>query len=127
MNPKTQVFVAFFVIFCTCLALGQDASNDKQVVESFTAYVQQHFASYEHNRRERTTLLTQGWVKEYFQPDQSSAGIDVQRTASLVSPYMGTLEFKLVTHYTAFHKTRKEAESDSTFVNAKAVAHTHTY
>jgi hypothetical protein len=66
-------------------------------------------------------------VKEYFQPDQSSAGIDVQRTASLVSPYIGTLEFKLVNHYTAFHKTRKEAEADSTFVNSKAIIHKHTY
>ena len=98
-----------------------------QVVESFTRYVQQHFASYEHNRRERTTKLGGGWVKEYFQPDQSSAGIDVQRTTSLVSPYVGTLEFKLVTHYTAFHKTRNEAEADSTFGNSKVVTHKHTY
>jgi hypothetical protein len=127
MTPRLQ-FAAFFVILgCSLLSLGQDTNNDKQVVESFTAYVQQHFASYEHNRRERTTLLGQGWVKMYYQPDQSAAGIDVQRTSSLVSPYIGTLEFKLVNHFTAFHKTRKEAEGDSTFVNTKVVKHTHTY
>jgi hypothetical protein len=128
MKAGLQLLItAFFVIFAACQAFGQDASNDKQVVESFRTYMQQHFASYEHNRRERTTLLSQGWMKMYYQPDQSSAGIDVQRTASLVSPYIGTLEFKLVNHFTAFHKSRKEAESDSTFVNSKAVSHTHTY
>ncbi len=63
----------------------------------------------------------------YFQPDQRSAGIDVQKTTSLVSPYVGTLEFQLVQHFTAFHKTRKEAESDSDFVGSRAVTHRHTY
>jgi hypothetical protein len=127
MKARLQ-FAAFLVTFgFSLLALGQDTSSDKQVVDSFKTYVQQHFASYEHNRRERTTLLGGGWAKVYYLPDQSSAGIDVQRTASLVSPYMATLEFKLVMHYTAFHKTRKEAEGDSNFVSSMAVTHKHTY
>jgi len=127
MKTRLQ-FAAFFVIFrCSLLALGQDASNDKQVVESFKTYVQQHFASYEHNRRERTALLGQGWVKEYYQPDQSSASIDVERTSSLVSPFVGTSEFKMVEHYTEPHGTRKEAEADSTFVRTKVVMHTHIF
>ena len=75
---RIQLFVAFLAIFGPCLALGQSDSNDKQVIESFSAYVQQHFASYEHNRRERTTLLGGGWAKAYYLPDQTSAGIDVQ-------------------------------------------------
>src|SRR6267142_6935957 len=127
MKSRVLLCVASFVILGQGLALGQDASNDKQVVESFTAYVQRHLASYEHNRRERTTKLGGGWVREYFQPDQSSASIDVQKTASLVSPYIGTVEFQLVQHYTAFHKTRKDAEGDSAFVNSRAVTHKHSY
>jgi hypothetical protein len=63
----------------------------------------------------------------YYEPDQSSATIDVQKTASLVSPYIGKLEFQLVQHFTTFHKTRKEAESDSAFVRSRAVIHKHTY
>src|SRR5450759_2176821 len=127
MKSRVRLFVALFVLLGNYLAFGQDTSSDKQVVASFTAYVHQHFASYDTNRRERITKLGGGWVKMYFQPDQSSVGIDVQRTTSLVSPYVGTLEFQLVEHFTAFHKTRAEAEADTAFINSKVVTHNHSY
>jgi hypothetical protein len=127
MRSRVQLFVALFVVLGIHLALGQDAGNEKQVVESFKGYVHQHLASYEHNRRERTTRLGGGWVKQYFQPKQNSASIDVQKTASLVSPYVGTLEFQLTQHYSTLHKTRAEAEADSSFVNSRTVTHKHSY
>jgi hypothetical protein len=127
MRSRIPLVVAFAVVLGNCLVLGQDTDNEKQIVESFTRYVQQHFASYETNRRERTSKLGGGWAKSYYRPDQRSASIDVQKTASLVSPYMGTLEFQLVRYYTAFHKTRPEAERDSAFVNSRAATHKHSY
>lgn len=127
MKSRVRLSIATFVILGNCLALGQDASSDKQVVESFKEYVQRHLASYESNRRERITKLGGGWVKMYFKPDLGSAAIDVQKTTSLVSPYIGTLEFQLVHYYTAFHTTRKEAEADFAFVNSKAITHKHSY
>jgi hypothetical protein len=63
----------------------------------------------------------------YFQPVQSSVSIDVERTTSLVSPYIGTLEFQMVEHYTAFHETREDAEADSAFVNSQVKTHKHSY
>jgi hypothetical protein len=127
MRSRRLNVVAFFIIFGSCLAIGQDGDNEKQVVESFTRYVQQHFASYESNRRERTSKLGGGWVKSYYQPEKSSADIDVQKTASLVSPYVGILEFQLIRHDTAFHKSRAEAERDSAFVTSSSITHKHTY
>lgn len=120
-----SVFSSFLVV--SALAFGQNANPDKEALDSFKKYVGLHLASYEHNRRERVALLGGGWVKEYFEPDKGSEGIDVEKTSSLVSPYMGELDFRLVRHYTAFHQTRDEAAADSSFVQSDAVMHKHRY
>jgi hypothetical protein len=122
-----RVSCAFLVILAPALALAQSSSEDKQAVESFKSYVQQHLASYKQNRRERVTLLGGGWVREYFEPNLDSTSIDIQKTASLVSPYVGKVDFQLIRHITKFHKSRSEAEVDSAFVQETAVTHKHTY
>ncbi len=115
----------WLVVLAGSLCFAQ--SDDKQVVDSFKGYMQHHFDSYKTNRRERVTLLGGGWVKEYYEPDASSATFDVQRTSSLVSPYLGKLNFRLRAHYTAFHKTREEAAGDSNFTQVSSTLHMHTY
>jgi hypothetical protein len=72
-------------------------------------------------------MLGGGWVKEYFEPNISSVTFDIQRTSSLVSPYSGRLNFELLTHYTAFHKSSAEAAVDSDFTQVSSVLHKHTY
>lgn len=118
-----------FLIFLavSCVAYGQSTNPDKEVVDSFKTYVHRHLASYERNHHERATKLGGGWVNEYFEPDLDSTSIDVQRTSSLVSPYIGKLEFRLVRHYTAFHRTRGEAASDSKFLRSDVALHKHSY
>src|SRR6266568_6951357 len=128
IRPFQSGFVpCLFIVFASTVALGQTASSDTQALESFKRYIHQHLASYERNRRERVTKLGGGWVKEYYEPDTNSASIDVERTSSLVSPYTATLDFRLIRHYTTFHKSRAEATTDSSFLKSDAVTHKHTY
>jgi hypothetical protein len=116
-----------------CLQTGPSSvcraqSNDeKTTVDSFKGYVQRHFESYKTNRRERVTKLNAGWAKEYFEPDITSAEIDVQRTTSLISPYTGKLEFRIIRHFTAFHQSREEALADTAFPKTDVVSHIHNY
>jgi hypothetical protein len=127
MSFSPQSLLLLLVISGFHPALAQSTSEDKQAVESFKSYIQQHFASYKQNRRERVTMLGGGWVKEYFEPNSDSASIDVQKTTSLITPYTGKLDFQLVRHMTGFHKTREDAAADSSFVKTTIAIHHHTY
>lgn len=102
------------------------AQSSSDVVASFKKYVADYMNSYKTDRREMVRLLGGGWAKEYFEP-LPDAGIDVRKTDSLVSPYMGVVEFTLITRYTTFHKTRTEAEADNNFVQTRQTKHRHTY
>jgi hypothetical protein len=100
--------------------------DEKKVLDAFKSYISSHLASYKVNRRERVTKLGGGWVKEYYEPEPEYS-INAERTSSLISPYVGSLDFVLVRHYTDFHKTREEAVADSNFVKHDSAKHRHTY
>ena len=102
-------------------------SEDQEALAAFKAYVSHHLTSYQQNRRQRVMMYSQGWVSEYFEPDPASASIDVEKTNSLVSPYTGSLDFRLIRHRTAFHASRQDAASDSNFVQQDSWVHKHTY
>jgi hypothetical protein len=55
-----------------------------------------------------------GWKKLYFEPS-ANYRIDVQKTNSIVSPYLGVVEFNVIRHDTKCHKTQAEAEKDDSF------------
>ena len=120
------------LVFGACLQAGlgvscSQSSDEEKAVGSFKRYVRHHLESYKANRRERTALLGGGWAKEYFEADVSSAKIDAQRTTSLISPYTGQLEFRLLQHHTAFHKSRNEAMADTVFPGTSVTWQKHTY
>jgi hypothetical protein len=50
MRFRAYVFSSFVIVCGPHLTLGQDAGNEKGLVDSFGMYVQQHLASHEHNR-----------------------------------------------------------------------------
>jgi hypothetical protein len=104
------------------------SNDEKKVVDSFKSYVQHHLDSYKTNRRERVLLFPDvGWVHQYYEVDAGSAKIDMQRTNSPLAPYTGTLEFRLIRHYTAFHASREEATVDTDFEKSDVNLHHHTY
>ena len=100
--------------------------ESSQVVSSFTNYIATFMASYKVDRRERVSKSSWGWTKEYYEPS-GEPNIDVMRTDSLVSPYLGICEFNLVRHRTGFHSTRADATQDNTFVASDMAQHRHQY
>src|SRR5579862_658984 len=109
------------------LASATAQSDEKKAVDSLKVYVQHHLDSYQMNRRERVTKLGGGWVKQYFEMDVNSAEMDVQRTTSLISPYTARLDFRMILHLTAFHRSRDEAVEDTVFMQSDIYLHRHNY
>jgi len=107
--------------------LWAQSSDEKRVIDSFDVYVHHHLDSYETNRRERVLLFPAGWVHQYYELDARGSKTDIQRTNSLLTPYVGTLEFRLIRHYTVFYKSREEAAADVHFVRVDVNVHRHTY
>lgn len=116
--------ILLLVVLAASSVPGQQ--DDEAIVASFKGYIAAFMASYKDNPREDIAKLTGGWVKEHYEP-AGDPEIDVQRTGSLVSPYMGICQFTLRRHFTAFHKTKAEAVNDSTFVQSDETLHRHRY
>lgn len=135
----SRLLVVVVVVLCTAVGAckwvhgdgmpdnAARSDDERKAVESFKGYVEHHFGSYKTNRRERVRLLGGGWVKQYFTADVNSAEIDVQRTTSLISPYTGKLEFRIIRHFTAFHQSREEAMTDAAFPQTSITSHRHNY
>lgn len=106
---------------------GCSSGNDsQQVVRQFEKYMKGHLKSYRKDNREKVSFYGRGWAKEVFEsvPEYT---FDIQRTTSLVSPFIGVCEFSLVEKRTAFHTSREEAAEDNAFVELETVRHRHTY
>lgn len=114
------------ILILGATALPASAQSDADVVKSFKAYVADYVASYKTNRREHVVETSGGWSRQYFEVDPEFS-IDVRKTDSLISPYLGVAEFLLTMHYTAFHKTQAESEADHSFVQSMSMKHRHTY
>src|SRR5580658_2587761 len=89
----------------------EPAANDP--VKTFRGYVARYMESYKPDKHKMVTKdekrpaseckeCTGGWVKRYFEPNEDYS-IDVRRTDSLVSPYIGVCEFTLTLQMTAYH------------------------
>lgn len=100
--------------------------SDADIVKSFKGYAADFIASYKTDRREYVGKLGGGWAKIYFEPSLDY-GVDVRKTDSLVSPYVGVLEFTLIRHFTKFHPSESDAEADNSFVQTTSTNHRHTY
>ena len=97
------------------------------VVNSYKQYISNFMESYKTDNRENIFFVDGlGWRKKIFEP-KTDFEIDVRATDSLISPYIGTCDFTLITHLTAFHKTKAEAEQDRVFVTENTMKHRHTY
>lgn len=108
IHVRILMMLALTPIFCRA-----QVSEDQKALDSFKSLVRRHIDSYELNPREHVTNFDSGWAKECFTIDPSSANFDVEKTSSLVSPYVGTLTFKLIRKLSAFHSTEAEADADT--------------
>ena len=122
LTARILMFFCFTIFLITPVL----AIDETQVVESFQKAINEHFTSYDTDGRERVAQLGGGWVKERFKPMENYK-VDVQRTNSLVSPYIAICEFTLVRAMTKFHKLKIDAENDNSFIKSDSRIHKHTY
>jgi len=113
------------LLVCGSVVLAQ-SPEEAAVVTTFRNYISRHLSSYEQDNRLAVTKLGCGWAKIYYKVE-GEYGIDVQRTSSLISPYVGVCEFNLRRHYTACHPTREGAQQDNSFVKTDVFLHKHAY
>lgn len=117
-----SALVTLMPIFCQA-----QSNEDQNALDSFKALVRRHVDDYSPDGRVHVTKLAGGWAKELFTLDPASAKFDVERTASLVSPFVGTLTFSLTRKLSAFHATEAEAASDTAFVEQVVSLHKHVF
>jgi hypothetical protein len=116
----------FLILMCGATALSTIAQSDVEVVASFKKYVTDYITSYKIDGHAQVVPVVGGkWRKQDFEPGTYS--VDVKRTNSLVSPYVGMLNFSMTMRYTADHRTRAEAEKDGNFIGSGVFLHRHVY
>lgn len=129
-----------FVLFVILVASFSAQADEKaQVVKSFKSLAAGHIASFKTDNR--AWVVTQskssttppfesqilGYINVWFSvlPEY---GIDIQVSNSLMSPYTGTLDYKVQIHSSQPHQTREEAAKDFTEVEvSRAVDYRNTY
>ena len=128
---KLAVPILLLVLGATTLVTL--AQSDSDVVTSFKRYVADYVESYKTDRREQIVQSGDAlgqpvpeWHKESFDAPQN-VNLDVQKTNSLVSPYIGVLEFSQTEHSTAIHTSKDDAEKDGNFIKILVLQHRHTY
>lgn len=123
-----KINLIFLMTLVLIPALGQaQVSEEQKALDSFRTLVRRHVDSYKPNGREHVTKLGGGWTKERFTLDGTSAKFDVEKTSSLVSPFIGTLKFTLIRSLTAFHSTEPEAAADTVFIGRDTSVHNHEF
>jgi hypothetical protein len=121
---RTSLIVTLAVLPIVCRA---QANEDQKALDSFKSMVAHHVDSYQHGGREHVNKLGGGWAKERFNLDPASVTFDVEKTSSLVSPYVGTATFKLSRSLSAFHETEAEAAADDVLTKRDQTNHKHVF
>jgi hypothetical protein len=120
----TSAFGALFMIIPAAAVLSQQ--SDADIVASFKKHLTDYVASYKTNRRDEIRETSGGWCRNYYDIDENYS-VDLRKTDSLISPYVGTANFAFIMHSTSFHKTKAEAEADNNFIRSQPLKHRHSY
>ncbi len=133
---------SFLVLLAAVLTLSGwsvfagDEKTEQDAVKTFKQYVSDLIARYKAEKHERTETsprcLEGGspppspYLKAVYEPSVDYK-IDVRKTDSLVSPYVGTLEFRWNERFSVCHETREEAEADSKLLGSNSLKYRYTY
>lgn len=101
-----------------------DGTSSAEVLKDFRAKIKGFLSSYPTNVK--VVKPGGGYVSEYYDV-KPEYNIDVQATNSLITPYTGVLEFKIIRYFTGFHKNEEDARKDNNYVNKDEEAHKHYY
>jgi hypothetical protein len=107
------------------LCAGFQSQQEKEIVKAFNKIAREYIPA--HIARTPTVYNAPcGWNKWYWEPSTDYT-IDVRKTDSLVSPYVGVVTFGVTSYYTACHPTREEAEKDGNYPNTYDFEHRYTF
>jgi hypothetical protein len=122
------------------LLLGCSASKSKppeDPVASFKRTVEDFLRIYKQSNLEEVfhierfeDLVPEGWKKDYSELVSDAYSVDVQKTDSLVSPYIGTLKFDTKMHFSNLQDSEKGARDTQIFADdsdPNVHNHVHTY
>jgi len=107
-------------------------TQEQKALRSFKSLVRRHVDSYKTNSREKVAIYDVVHeqvmlAKERFSIDPTSVTFDVEKTSSLVSPFMGTLTFVVIVKVTNQHLTQTEAAGDTVFTHEFRSTHKHVF
>ena len=120
-----RALVLFFVVL-SAGALPVNAQSDTDAVNAFKKYIAVYEDSYRTDHREQVVHSFGGWSRRYFELTTHMT-IDVQKSNSLISPYLGVAIFNLTLYQTAYYPTKDAAEGDHNFIQKILFTHRHTY
>jgi hypothetical protein len=109
----TAMLAATFAVAVPVLKAQSEAESE--IIKSFNKTVSD-FIHMHIDQRPTVVKAGCGWLKQYYEPS-TDYRIDVRKTDSIVSPYLGVVEFIVIRHYTECHKTQGEAEKDDAFTD----------
>ncbi len=116
-------------------AFAQHQAAEQEAVQKFKQYTSDLMVKYKAEKYERTEHAVycpnwgpgaHGYVKAAYEPD-SSYKIDVRKTDSLITPYVGILWLQWDKRYSDCKDTREEAQTQSDLPNRDHLAYQYKY
>lgn len=117
MKIKSIIILMMFCLFIPITAFA--SSSEEEVVQSFNTLAQNHIDSYQTDKREKIVQAIQGdkkWRK-FLHDVSSNYSIDIQKTNSIVTPYIGIFEFEVTIYKSEPFDTEEEARATNTYTN----------
>jgi hypothetical protein len=108
-----------------------DEKADQEATKKFKQYVSDLIAHYKAEKHERIEHdpyvcgIGHGYAKAAF--EVGTYGIDVRKTDSLITPYVGILELKWDDHYSSCMSTKEKAQAESDLSLPGSFTYRYTY
>jgi hypothetical protein len=111
------------LISAISFAASAQTSTEQSLVSSFRAFSSDFLQSLRQKEgchtKQASADIPDSWFKECQKYDVDSAKIDVTKTASLVSPYVGTLVVRVVISNTVWQPTEAKASADTVITHIR--------
>jgi len=113
------------IALSTGIGATAQSQQEKDIVKAFSKTVEEYIPS--HFIKEPLPVQVGcGWNKHLYEPSANHS-IDVRKTDSLISPYIGTVQFVVTSSLTNCHPTEEEAKKDNAYRRFGTATHRYTF
>jgi len=136
-HASALLFIVLFGLAFGCSKsadpAGADSHEQEDPVASFKKTVESYLNGYKQTKHEKvyfiqSEYIPSGWRKAYSELVSDAYTMDVQKTDSLVSPYIGILEFNTRHYVSSPLATEQAVRSNAYFTDEYSVRkHRHMY